>query len=281
MSKFLSVSARQISNNANSATYECTVSRTNGAYFGYCDRTRYLAIQKATGLYKHWGFPVTSSWKAAWGQPSWYLQAGGRNVTNDRGATLDGFLGTSYSWTETISINRGNSRQGSKYVEVGVVSGSGINSDFGTTLVGLTLTTTKVPDATGSWLKATVDPITQRDRYITVEGGFTNPESYYNMRLYRNGVQVPFSGTYTEQVTKDKFFTNVVFTLKVYGKDGTLYNNLTKETKVYIEPSGVGVSVQKTSTTHSVNSMYLNNVTRKEITEVWIKKDGKVYKTVK
>ena len=279
MSKFLSVSARQISNNANSATYECTVSRTNGAYFGLCNRNVNLVIKKASSYYKHWGFPVRSSWKASWGEPSWYLWGG--NYQDIGYGYLDGFLATSYTWTETVSINRGNSRQGSKTIEVGVKAGPGTSSDFGTTLAKLTLTTTKIPDATGSWLKATVDPITQRDRYITVEGGFTNPESYYNMRLYRNGVQVPFSGTYTEQVTKDKFFTNVVFTLKVYGKDGTLYNNLTKETKVYIEPSGVGVSVQKASTTHSINSMYLNNVTHKEITEVWIKKDGKVYKTVK
>ena len=278
MSKFLSVSARQISNNANSATYECTVARTNGAYFGYCDYYRCLAIKKASGYYKYWGFPKASNWKSAWGQPSWNLSS--QQWVSNQFGNLQGFLDTTYTWTETISIDRGNSRQGSKYVEVGVVSGSNISSDFGTTLVGLTLTTTKVPDATNPYLKSQVDPITVRNRKITVEGGFTNPEGYYNMRLYRNGVQVPFNGTYTEEVTKDKFFSNIVFTLKVYGKDGTLYNNLTKETKVYIEPSGVGVSVQKTST-HNVDSMYLNNVTRKEITEVWIKKNGKVYKTEK
>lgn len=278
MSKFLSVSAKQISNNANSATYECTVARTNGAYFGYCDYYRCLAIKKASGYYKYWGFPKASNWKSAWGQPSWNLSS--QQWVSNQFGNLQGFLDTTYTWKETISIDRGNSRQGSKYVEVGVVSGSNISSDFGTTLVGLTLTTTKVPDATNSYLKSQVDPITVRNRKITVEGGFTNPEGYYNMRLYRNGVQVPFNGTYTEEVTKDKFFSNIVFTLKVYGKDGTLYNNLTKETKVYIEPSGVGVSVQKTST-HNVDSMYLNNVTRKEITEVWIKKNGKVYKTEK
>ena len=278
MSKYLSVSAKQISNNANSATYECTVARTNGAYFGYCDYYRCLAIKKASGYYKYWGFPKAANWKSSWGQPSWNLSS--QQWVSNQFGNLQGFLDTTYSWTETISIDRGNSRQGSKYVEVGVASGSNINSDFGTTLVGLTLTTTKVPDATNSYLKSQVDPITVRNRKITVEGGFTNPEGYYNMRLYRNGVQVPFTGTYTEEVTKDKFFSNIVFTLKVYGKDGTLYNNLTKETKVYIEPSGVGVSVQKTST-HNVDSMYLNNVTRKEITEVWIKKNGKVYKTEK
>lgn len=278
MSKYLSVSAKQISNNANSATYECTVARTNGAYFGYCDYYRCLAIKKASGYYKYWGFPKAASWKSAWGQPSWNLSS--QQWVSNQFGNLQGFLDTTYTWTETISINRGNSRQGSKYVEVGVVSGSNINSDFGTTLVGLTLTTTKVPDATNSYLKSQVDPITVRNRKITVEGGFTNPEGYYNMRLYRNGVQVPFDGTYTEEVTKDKFFSNIVFTLKIYGKDGTLYNNLTKETKVYIEPSGVGVSVQKNST-HNIDSMYLNNVTHKEITEVWIKKNGKVYKTEK
>lgn len=279
MSKYLSVSAKQISSDSSSATYECTVSRTNGAYFGYCDYNRCLAIKKASGYYKYWGFPTTSSWRSSWGTPSWYLQSSGRYINNQFG-NLDGFLATSYTWQERVSIDRGKSRQGSKYIEVGVVSGSGINSDFGTTLFPLTLKTTQIPDATNSWLDASVDPITVRNRYITIKGGFTNPEGYYNMKLYRNGIQVSFDGTYTEQVTKDKFFSSIVFTLKVFGKDGTLYKPLTKEKTVYIEPSGVGVSVQKNST-YGVNSMYLNNVTHKEITEVWIKKNGKIYKTEK
>ena len=59
------------------------------------------------------------------------------------------------------------------------------------------------------------------------------------------------------------------------------YTSLTKKTQAYIDPSGPGVFVTKNNDAKSVHNMYFKNVNHKEITEVWIKKNGKVYKTEK
>lgn len=280
MSKFISVTAKQISCTANSATYECTVSRTNGSYFGFCDYNRCLAIKKAGGYSNYWGFPEKSSWKSSWGTPSWVLSSQG--TANNAFGNLQGMLKASHTWTETVSINRGNSRQGSAYIEVGVKAGSNVESNFGTTLVGLTLTTSKIADASNSWLRVTVDPTTEQVRKITVEGGFTNPEGHYYMKLLRNGSEIKgFNGTYSEEISQNMYLSTIYFELQIYGKDGTHYNSLLKKAQAYIEPSGPGVSVKENSIVNPVNNMYLKNVNHKEITEVWIKKDGKVYKTEK
>jgi hypothetical protein len=279
MSRFINVTAKQVSCDASSATYECTVSKVGVCYFGLCDYNRCLAIKKAGGYSNYWGFPEKGSWKSSWGTPSWVLSS--QSSANNQFGNLQGSLKSSITWREPVPIDRGNSRQGSKTIEVGVHSGSKVESDFGTTVAKITLTTTKIADASNSWLKATVDPATSDVRNITVEGGFTNPEGYYTMKLYRNGVEVPFDGTYVEKITEDKYLSTIYYELKIYGKDGTHYTSLTKKTQAYIDPSGPGVFVTKNNDAKSVHNMYFKNVNHKEITEVWIKKNGKVYKTEK
>ena len=49
MSRFINVTAKQVSYDASSATYECTVSKVGVCYFGLCDYNRCLAIKKAGG----------------------------------------------------------------------------------------------------------------------------------------------------------------------------------------------------------------------------------------
>ena len=283
MSKYISVSdPKQIEWHADKAVIEYTISRTNSAYFGYCDYYRCLAIKRANNRYKYWGFPVKSKWKSSWGEPSWYLQASGRPISNQFGY-LEGELFESKKFTDEIKISRGNKRQGSVEVEVGVLSGSNISSDFGTTTKKIKVYTSKIADASNVTLSVEVDPVTSNTRYIKVKGGFTNPENHYNMRLYRNGIQVNnFTGEYSEQITEDKYYATINFELRIYGADGTYYKELTKQVSTgSIEPSGPGVSVRDSNTTQSVSNMYLNNVTHKEISEVWIKVDGKIKKTEK
>lgn len=281
MSKFISVSdPKQIEWHKDKGVIQYTISRTNSAYFGYCDYYRCLAIKRATGRYKYWGFPVKSKWKSSWGSPSWNLDAQ-QYVTNQFGY-LQGELFESRTFTDEIPINRGKARQNSVEVKVGVESGSNISSDFGTTLKTIRVYTSKIADASGVWLTVEVDPITVQERYITVKGGFTNPEGHYNMRLYRNGSQISFNGEYREKVTEDLYENTINFELRIYGADGTYYKELTKNASTKkIEPSGPGVSVNNNGTVFDVTHMYLNNVTHKIIPEVWIKKNGKVYKTVK
>ena len=283
MSRFISVSdPKQIEWHSNKAVIQYTISRTNSAYFGFCDYYTCLAIKRANGRYKYWGFPVKSKWKSSWGEPSWYLQASGRYRTNQFG-NMDGVLFESQTFTDEITINRGNSRQGSVEVEVGVLAGSNVSSDFGTTTKKVRVYTSKIADASNVTLSVEVDPITEDERFITVKGGFTNPEGHYNMRLYRNGIQVNnFNGEYKEAITEDKFYNSINFELRIYGADGTYYKELTKQASSgIIEPAGAGVYIQTASEVADVSTMHLKNVTHKEISEVWINVNGKIIKTVK
>lgn len=286
MSQFINVSTpKQITKTATGGIIEYTISKVNSSYFGLCSYYDCLAIQRVdtngnSYYYKYWGFPRKSYWKASWGEPSWLLSY--EQYTSNQFGNLQGTLFESQTFRDGIIIPRGNARENSKEVTVGVVAGSGITDKrFATTLQTITVYTTKIADASDVWLTAEVDPITVQDRYITVKGGFTNPEGYYNMRLYRNGVQVPFSGTYTEQVTKDLYYQTINFELRIFGADGTFYNALTKYVSKQIDPSGPGVSVMQNSRIYGVENACRKNVTLKELPEVWIKKDGKVYKTVK
>lgn len=281
MSRFINVSnPRQIEWHKDRGVIQYTISRTNSAYFGYCDYYRCLAIKRATGRYKYWGFPVSYSWRSEWGAPSWILSS--QQYVNNQFGYLQGELFESRTFTDTVYINRGNARQNSVEVRVGVESGSNINSDFGTTLKTIRVYTSKIADASDVRLSVEVDPITEQERYIKVKGGFTNPEGHYNMRLYRNGSQIPFNGEYQELITEELFENVINFELRIYGADGTYYKELTKTASTNkIESSGPGVSVNNNGTICDVTHMYLNNVTHKIIPEVWIKKDGKVYKTVK
>lgn len=281
MSKFISVSdPKQIEWHSDRGVIEYTISRTNSAYFGYCDYYRCLAIKRASGYHKYWGFPVASKWKSSWGEPSWWLSA--NQWRENQFGNLQGELFESRKFTDTIYINRGKARQNSVEVTVGVESGSNISSDFGTTLKKIRVYTSKIADASGVWLTVEVDPITVRDRYIIVKGGFTNPEGHYNMRLYRNGTQISFNGEYREKIDENLYHQTINFELRIYGADGTYYKELTKTSSTKkIEPSGPGVSVNHNGTVVEVTNMYLNNVTHKDIPEVWIKKNGKVYKTEK
>jgi hypothetical protein len=288
MSQFISVSTpRQITKTPTGGIIEYTISRTNSAYFGYCDYYRCLAIQRAdrngnSYYYKYWGFPRKSYWRASWGEPSWLLSY--EQPANNQFGYLQGTLFESQTFRDEIVIPRGNSRENSKKVTVGVVAGSSITDKrFDTTLQSVTVYTTKIADASDVWLTAEVDPTTAQERYITVKGGFTNPEGHYNMRLFRNGVQVvPFDGTYTEKVTEDLYYQTINFELKIFGADGTFYNPLTKYASIKnIEPLGPGISVMQNSSIYGVENACRKNVTLKELPEIWIKKDGKVYKTEK
>ena len=284
MSKFIKVTAKQISNTKDSATYECTISRDNSGYFGLLNKNHHLVVWKAGSngkgkAYMHWGFPERSKWKSGWGSPDYDLY-GGTKVDVGYGS-LQGFLQSSYTWKETVSISRGNKRQGSVTVKVGVKAGSNVESNCSSDILKtITLTTTKIAEASNVKLVVEVDPETSSDRKIRVTGSFTNPENHYRMELYKNGGKVSsFTGTYTDTITEKMYNTCILYELRIYGKDNTYYSGLTKRVQVDIGSPPIGLYVNPENSIAGVNSMLFNNVTQKEIKEVWIKVDGKVYKT--
>ena len=101
------------------------------------------------------------------------------------------------------------------------------------------------------------------------------------MWLFKNGTQIKdFTGEYTEDIPVSASET-INFELRIYGADGTYYKELTVPKSITISPVGPGVSIKSNNNVVGVVEMNLKNVTLKNISEVWIKKDGKLYKTVK
>ena len=280
MSYFINISTPvQTYQDKEKARFSYTISRLHGSYFGLCD-SRSLLIKRVNSSgqqynYKYWGFPEKSKWKSSWGSPDWRLQ----NETTVIANGCTGYLRESVYLEDEVKINRGNSRQGSMRVTVGVYAGSGNESRFGTTEQSITLYTSKVADPSNSWLSVTADGAEVANRKITVKGGFTNPEGYYTMKLYRNGTNVSFNGEYTESITKDKEKTTIYYELRVYGKDGTCYTAMTKTGSVTPAESSKGIRVNQKGI-KKVYELKRKNVTLKDVKDIYIKKDGKIRKVI-
>lgn len=290
---FTNVTADQISRTNNSATIKVTVSVKTTSYYGRLNSTTGIAIQKASGYYKYWGWPKKAKWKDGWGSPSYYLEHG-LQYTGPYG-TLYGMLGDaegsggdySYTWTETVPITRTNTQKiGSKQITVGLKSTS-TSGSFISALKTFTVYTNERPNPTfnNSNFTVTVDSDTETTRYIRVSAIFNNADSdFYYWKLLDGKTQVA-SGTgnisYTKAITKDLFNTSKSYTIEIWGNNGTRYiTSDTKSTGV-IKSNAPGVYAKINSSIVSVNKVTFKNVNIKDIKEIWIKKDGKVYKTKK
>ena len=108
-----------------------------------------------------------------------------------------------------------------------------------------------------------------------------NPENFYTAKLFDgSGNQIGGSHTssWEESILIDKnyFETTQNYTVKITGKDGTLYHEVSSSSG-FIKASGVGVQVKVDGSIQDVNTAHFKNANIKTISEVWIKKDGKVY----
>jgi hypothetical protein len=159
-----------------SSKYTCTVSRKRG-WFGLCNTSNHLVITGVNPKYKkHWGFPTYNSWNSTMGTPSSRLRSGTSNVGY---GTLSGELSNSITWEETVNISRGNSRQGSVEINVGVTCGPSNGSNFTEGLKKYTLKTLEIPLVSNIILN---DPEIIRVNnvdYIRVSLKYTNPENFY------------------------------------------------------------------------------------------------------
>lgn len=284
---FINVSVSQIGKTANSATYRCVVSCARNSYYGININTAPIGVFDHNGCFYYIGWPKRSAWRSGWGTPDYRFD--GRWVDswwgNHQADLLEDFT---FTFERTVSINRGNSRKGTKYIEVGVHSGyddMGYRTDFNTCMRGITLETSTIAEAKVSGnLTCSVDSPQVADRYIRLNANFSNPENFYTAKLYDKNNKEIKSSTGTSislniPITKDMYQTNVSYTCKIWGKDGKCYDTKTTGT-VYVEPSGVGVTV-KNSGIHDVSTMNFRNVNTKEIKEVWIKINDKIYQTRK
>lgn len=279
-STYIQVTAKQISCTASSATYECTVSRINKGVYVNCVKEYHLALKKSADKpFLLWGFPTDYA--------KYNYRAHANLTTNstvDIGAgygKLPSKISNSESWTETVSINRGNSRQGSKTIKVGVKTGNSTDKNFKPDLVTLTLKTLEIAKPNKPTITITVDDEKQKTRYIHINITMNNPENFYTAKLLDgSGNQIGGSHTssWEESILIDKnyFETTQNYTVKITGKDGTLYHEVSSSSG-FIKASGVGAQVKADGSIQDVNTAHFKNANIKTISEVWIKKDGKVY----
>ena len=281
---YISTSVRQTGKTANSATYTCTVSVNRSSYYGMNVNVYPIAIMSHSGILNYIGWPKYSSWRDSWGEPDYRLRS--NQWINSWYGYAQGMLLNDYTYTfsGTVSIDRGNSRKGSTTIRVGAESGSNDSRFYGC-MREITLETEEIPTSkfTGS-LNCTVDSSqTSGNRYIRLSAQFSNPSSYYTAKLYDSTGAVIEQSTGTSLnknilITKDMFQTSKSYKIILWGKDGNSYD--TKTVTAYIEPSGIGVTV-KNSGVHDTSNMYFRNVNNKEIKEVWVKVDGKIHQTRK
>lgn len=307
MAHRFTVSVTQTGSTATSATYKCTVARVNNAYFGYLTSNQHLVLKGYNSYIKHWGFPATSgsdSWVwnyyGAW--PTYELE---NNIKKNVGyGSLGSTMKSSTYWTETVPISRGTSRQGTKKITVGVIGGPYNGSDFSTLTKTITLKTTEIPKPAAPTITVSVDPITETNRYINISVTFKRylttyngvQQNYYRATLYDKNNKVVVSKrtasfTHKIKVTQAMFNTTQTYTVKLIGLDGAVY--ATKKASVSVKPNSVGLSFKSKivdeesgdiieDKVYSITTAHLNNVTVKNIPEVWIKNEnGDIVKTTK
>lgn len=304
MAHRFTVSVTQTGSTATSATYKCTVARVNNAYFGYLSNNQYLVLKGYNKGIKFWGFPERGNW--AWSyfgaEPSTQLYDGDYHTHG--GYTLQSTLKASTYWTETVPISRGTSRQGTKKITVGVIGGPYNGSDFSTLTKTITLKTTEIPKPAAPTITVSVDPITETNRYINISVTFKKylttyngvQQNYYRATLYDKNNKVVVSKktasfTHKIKVTQAMFNTTQTYTVKLIGLDGAVY--ATKKASVSVKPNSVGLSFKSKivdeesgdiieDEVYSITTAHLNNVTVKNIPEVWIKNEnGDIVKTTK
>lgn len=298
MSKFINVTAKQTAATYNSASFEFTASRANGGYYGLCNNTQHLVLwtvdENGKGqAYKHWGFPeyyTRYKWKSSWGWMSKNLKPG--NFFTSPFGRLEGTDLSSVKLSGTVNINRGNSRIGTKTIQVGVKAGKGVGSNFATTLKTITLKTLELPKPSECQIQVTIDSKEVNDRFIHVLVYFKNPEEFYTGIVYnKDKVEVARteSGNYdaTNQtttmeyvipVTEDLYETYQTFSLKIIGKDSTeYYSSNSEEEFVEANIKNIHIKTDEGSIEEAISASLLN-VNIKPIVEVWVKDDDKVYK---
>jgi hypothetical protein len=265
------------------AEYKLTVARANGMFWGGVD---VISIHDHNGHVCWWAAPGLSEWVWQNNQYELYDWATGWQALYWKFWNPEpGYLAaSSHTITRRVNnISRGNKRQGSKTVRVGVQS---VYSDwrFTTCIINLPLTTEQIPLPSNVTLTATADDKTIPDRKIRIVASFSNPESYYTGMLYHNGVLIASS---SDPITKEINITPVMFNTKqrfsftIKGKDD-IEHITPKETEVFIEPSGLGIWY-KDDEPKEVFHVYQKNNSGEiiEVTEAFCKRNNKIIKIVK
>lgn len=303
---YIEVSVRELIEDRTytSSKYSCTVSKKRG-WFGLCNTNNHLVITGVVPKYrKHWGFPAYSSWNSTMGTPSSRLRGG---VADIGYGTLSGELSNSITWTETVDISRGNSRQGSKEISVGVICGKDNGSNFTEPLKKITLKTLELSLVSNIMFS---DPeiikINNVD-YIRVILKYTNPENFYkysislgtgitsnivNTNITENSQSnISYQECNNGYLNTDEDFTldipvsdlmyntTVYIKLEITGKDNKLYN--TRVTPVIIGTKQLQIYTKQDDISKEIKEAFLKSSSNRNISEVWIKVNNEIKQTIK
>ena len=223
---FYQIEAEQISSTADSATYKMRASILNNGRWG---TRRNIAIYDHNGRVVYWNAPELSKWtwrgdgyyiwESYYNTPGDWIQLAYEYYSGEPGYALDSV----YEHTATVTgISRGNNRQGSKTINIGIKS-TFTGSKFPNCMGDLTLYTSKIADVSNVRLSVSIDDVTETDREIHVNASFTNPESYYTGYIYHNGSQI---GTVTSSSTIDIPVTYAMFNTTQKGNMKDTYTHL-------------------------------------------------------
>jgi hypothetical protein len=258
-SKAFSIKAEQLSTRyKDKAIYYISVSRKGGYFWGLRNAVK---IRNHNGAFVSWAAPAKSDWSYSDDLKFYKTDSAGnaQTLSYEFWDPQPGYItGSSLYYQFEVDINRGNKRQESKTIYVGIDS-TYTSSDFKSCGGNLTLYTSKIADVSNVLLTVTADDGSKSDRYIHVSASFTNQENHYTGTLYRGKTSLGTTkGSISKDIpiTYDMFEKTETFYFKITGADGTEYPNSTKQVPIYIEPSGVGIWNKKNNKSNEVYHMY-------------------------
>ena len=255
-----------------SYNFLCVVNHDNTAlrYIGYPEKSR-------------WDSVITPSTGAEPYAKLVYQQSINPN-NSPYGAALGCLIsrGSSYvsDW-QTVSIDKGNSRKGSRTIYAGIRTYYPNHSTNGEEVIPVTLYTTETSDATFN-----SDPqVTLTDTTLTISGSFTNPDNYYRVRIYDKDTGAVMytteenatSYSWTKTLTEDMYGSTKKYLVKFIGKDDSIYG-ITKTVSVVIPERAFNIWMKQNQTINKDKRVYFKNVNYKEPRDIWVKKNNQIHK---
>lgn len=214
--KRVSVTAIQTSATETTATYKCTVSRKNKAYYGYNNENQHLILKNAGGYYKWWGFPKKADWNSKMGTPAKSLQNGDTKTLKHGGnnVTVPSILNQKVEWTETVTIPRTESgKAGTKTIKVGVEVGPKTDS-VSDTLATITLKTLATAFPAGPSLSLEYNASQGNAGSVKCNASISNWNSLFKLILevviYKATVGTSVIQSYEKPVNVSNFTTEYI-----------------------------------------------------------------------
>lgn len=306
-SKYFSVTAKVKSQTADTATIEWSWSRLKG-YFGYCNSTEALVIKGANGYKNHLGIP--KKWDSKWGTRSKKLTDDKSHKVVDKWGSLKGICSDGKSYTETVTLHKGDRRATTAEIKVGIEGTKAEKSNW-EALVTLKIATAEIKDPENvSDIQIVIN--TTEENILSVEENMLsvepskvqcsifltyNPNEYYTATLYK---QIPDSDIKTVIATENKSsrpgyvgkeytfidtnsvmknLYNTIFIVEIKGKDGKVY--VTKKIGPikygsYNIPDSLEIYCKTEDGIKNITELYFKNVNNKRVPYVYAKIDGKI-----